>query len=514
MLCGFATAMFTTTIFLYFCAQNTHEISPRTAAILASIMCALAVASYVPALIIFRRAFTAMVFCVMCWLGFYLTPLVFNFFLQYWPLHYGRAISFTTIIFVMAFLAAMLARKAQNTMRAILLFLGVLVVVFAMNFEKLLETVSNANSAANNNVPLKRDFVVDSSAKSPNVFWIHPDGMLGVSSVKKYFGEDQKEFLAALHERGFEINEAANFEARHSTGIAIPVLLNPYAYDMWLRDEIFSAKETLNGYELSFLSENGEFPNAFALRDYDINVVGYFYSYYPIKNSRMWMSGVRKILSYEEINNDWKMGALSFNNPYIIKAIEFLIRKFAGEEYRAKIPEERLKEIFMNGWDASNRYLDVASGLYDTLHGFVAPTRKPNLTFIHYFTPHYPFVHAEDGTIIHSPQNKNPLDYYSQHVWSARILLGLIDIILEKDPDAVIVVQADHGVHANTEDELKKYFGSDVNPLEIWNSTMSALRVPAEYKTGDEHYALETPLNMTRYLVNSFVGKNYEYLKQ
>ena len=62
-------------------------------------------------------------------------------------------------------------------------------------------------------------------------------------------------------------------------------------------------------------------------------------------------------------------------------------------------------------------------------------------------------------------------------------------------------------------ENFKKAFGDKANPRELWNSTMSALRVPAEYKTGDEHYALETPLNMTRYLVNTFVGKNYDYVK-
>lgn len=41
---------------------------------------------------------------------------------------------------------------------------------------------------------------------------------------------------------------------------------------------------------------------------------------------------------------------------------------------------------------------------------------------------------------------------------------------------------------------------------------MSAIRVPEKYQTGEEHYAMENPLNISRYLVNSFVGRNYEYL--
>ena len=86
-------------------------------------------------------------------------------------------------------------------------------------------------------------------------------------------------------------------------------------------------------------------------------------------------------------------------------------------------------------------------------------------------------------------------------------------MILEVDPDAVIVIQADHGLHGNTEEDFKKAFGPDADPIELWNSTMSAIRVPEKFRTGEEHYAMENPLNISRYLVNSFVGRNYDYLE-
>jgi hypothetical protein len=88
----------------------------------------------------------------------------------------------------------------------------------------------------------------------------------------------------------------------------------------------------------------------------------------------------------------------------------------------------------------------------------------------------------------------------------------MIDEILERDPDAVIVLQGDHGLHGNSEAEITDTFGKDaVAP--IWNQVMSALRVPEKYQNGDETYALENPLNMSRYLVNAFVGRNYRYIE-
>ncbi|MBQ4419010.1 MAG: hypothetical protein II870_05175, partial [Synergistaceae bacterium] len=107
-------------------------------------------------------------------------------------------------------------------------------------------------------------------------------------------------------------------------------------------------------------------------------------------------------------------------------------------------------------------------------------------------------------------------NYHAQHVWSGKVLINMIDLILAKDPDAVIIIQSDHGLHGNNEQEFKAAFPDKFNSntaKELWNSTMSAIRVPDKFKTGEEHYALNNPLNITRYLVNNFVGaNNYEYL--
>ena len=131
----------------------------------------------------------------------------------------------TASIFVVALLFAIFSRKLQNTKKITLFFIGVLVVIFAMNFGKLLETTSKAIAAAKTNIPIKKDFIVDSKSKSPNIYWIHPDGMLGVNAVKKFFHEDQEELLSKLKERGFEINPYANFEGRHTTAVAVPDLM-------------------------------------------------------------------------------------------------------------------------------------------------------------------------------------------------------------------------------------------------------------------------------------------------
>jgi len=517
LLCGFAVAMFSAVLMIYFCAQNTSEILPNTALILTAFILWGGVISYALSLIIFRRSFPAMMFCLVCWLGFYLSPLLYKIWLNNLHLKRGVMTSLVLCIVITAFLIAILTRKTQKTIRVTVSLIGVLAVILVMNLGTLIEAASSAKIATNNNnIPIKKDFIIDKNTKSPNIYWIHPDGMLSVNAVKKYFEKDQKEFLAELKERGFEINNGANFEACHLTTIAIPSLMNPYTYDNWITEKISSGRwdDSESIFTFLFIRMNNELQYALAAKNYELNVIGKSFFYYPIKGGRMWFADLNIISSYDEINDNWAINILNFKNPFfqyfVGRFVNYFELKFKGQNYRVQIPEEKLKEIFMNS-HIDNDSTGFAMGLYDTLHGGYA---EPKLTIIHDLTPHYPYFHGEDGSIIHDPENMNPLDYYTQHIYAGKVLIGVIDMILEKDPEAVIVIQADHGLHGNSEADFKKAFGDKADAKELWNSTMSALRVPPEYKTGEEHYALETPLNMTRYLVNSFVGKNYEYLQE
>ena len=67
-------------------------------------------------------------------------------------------------------------------------------------------------------------------------------------------------------------------------------------------------------------------------------------------------------------------------------------------------------------------------------------------------------------------------------------------------------------LHGNTQEDFTAAFGEEAKAEELWNCVISAIRVPEQYQNGEEQFAASNPLNMSRYLVNRFVGKNYEYL--
>ena len=109
-------------------------------------------------------------------------------------------------------------------------------------------------------------------------------------------------------------------------------------------------------------------------------------------------------------------------------------------------------------------------------------------------------------------KNTDPENYPEQHRFSAAFLRRMITRIVESDPDAVIVVQADHGLHGTTEAQIYRAFGKGAVPADLWNHTISAVRVPLKYRNGNEERMRNSPLNISRYLINSFVGRgNYEY---
>jgi hypothetical protein len=133
----------------------------------------------------------------------------------------------------------------------------------------------------------------------------------------------------------------------------------------------------------------------------------------------------------------------------------------------------------------------------------------PRLTIIHDLKAHFSFLRDEDG----SPEARtetaglDPANYPPQHRYAAKIALAYIALILEHDPDAVIVVQADHGLHhlRNREIFLKKG-GTEEDVRIMQNQVMSAVRIPETWGGLEEP---PDPLDISRLLVNRYVGKNY-----
>ncbi len=380
-------------------------------------------------------------------------------------------------------------------------------------------------------IKYKTNYVVDQTTQTPNVYWILCDGMLGFDAMETYYGDKQESLTEALAERGFAIDQSAKFESGHWTRIAVPALMCPDYYDAYLSDIVSDHDQAValrekTGTGLDNARKYNETIEAFRAKGYctaAISVEGpYFYPttdfYYYIKARYLTPPDYRTVPRLVENMHAIDVRFLE-SRLYAYQLGEILLGGLPGILYdkmhpRSNIVELKLKTAFDGASDvllgAGNGKINTAlvTSLYDTLYS--PDLSSPKLVIAHDFLAHVPFDMDENGYQVADAENI--LSYHGQHTYAAKVLINLVDLILEADEGAVIVLQADHGLHSMTQEQITEAFGVDA-VQDIWNSVFSAVRVPKQYQNGEEQYYLTNPLNISRYLVNSFVGRNYDYLE-
>lgn len=546
LLCGVTSVLFPVTILCYFCAQNINEfLKLWLIFFMLGTLVVLAMLAYCISLLVLRQGFLALVFCVVCWTGCYLEPSLIALFDNI-DLYNLRLLCVVLLILAVAVFAVCLLRRIRRDMRKpAALFSTVLTMILAFNLLPIVRAGLSVGTDEQAGKPFyQTDFSIDSKKiDTPNVYWIHPDGMMGVDIIEKYYHDEQPEFLSELTARGFSIDPSAHFDGRTATAYAIAALTSPSAYDAWLSDyTVSSLRDAIFSNRLREVRRHNEMIMAFCQKGYISNVISsasdIYYpalsggAFYSIENDRDEVelsseANMDKLVLLQNIRQNmrgvseflaWifeKLYAIAFLAPPSQWFEELLTPTSVGtsQPFSADIPEDQLKQILpdIQNYIPNSQYESkMVRSLYDILYG--GGSQDPKLVIIHDFMTHGPFFYDENGALTDHVQSYDVMDYYPQHVFSTKVLIDMIDMILEVDPDAVIVIQADHGLRFITEESAKAAFGEDVDVLELRNSTMSAIRVPEKYQTGEEQYALENPLNMSRYLVNSFVGQNYEYL--
>ena len=377
------------------------------------------------------------------------------------------------------------------------------------------------------------EFVVDPSLPTPDIFWIMPDSKLSLETLGSIFGEPLSDFRDAMEERGFLIYSNAmlytgltNFAVvglfspdyydkvlhelyvplLHLTGeewrdmydIVYPVFAssNPYSYH-----EILAALRHRN-YEINFISHTGPmFFRSHPDRIYDIHVAG---------DSPMWHS--RETFEQKRIGRMFAESGdlpklLSLTTP-LIYMHDFVMENFRGYEsmYVPELhPDVEANSLVSHDLLHERRLMRL---FHDAL-----TLPSPKFVFaVSYFTHNWGLQMGD------APWRsiERIIDRIAPaHVHSAEVLLNMIDLILETNPYAVIVIQSDHGIHSAIGsqvggwDYLLQYDFTNDELFELKHSVFSAVRIPEKYGGLDAPIA---PLNIARVLVNRFVGQNYTLL--
>lgn len=381
----------------------------------------------------------------------------------------------------------------------------------------------------------KQDYIIDPPSDEPNVYWIHCDGMLGFSSVEKYFGDGQEEVKQELADRGFVVNENAAFEAGHSTSACVPALMCPDFYDENMMKLVESCKgdSTQVQYAVAdeayerLLSEQryyNETTMAFGTAGFQtVNILAWNWGgggYFPPNTDKQFCCMDSNIVELIIDKEKTLKTEAQFSGGSFTQFEDFVEKTmYPFKKIMDQIDFSGLEDLMLES-SAEKRVVSdevLKDPLYPQVTQCIIPalqnSQSPRFCILAYAQAHRPFIYNEQGEKI-AENNENPVDYLPQHKYAVKVIFNAVDTILAADPDAVIILQADHGLHGNFEKEFKEAFGDDAVASELWNQVFSAIRVPEKYQNGDEIYAYTNPLNISRYLVNNFVGEgNYAYLE-
>ena len=405
---------------------------------------------------------------------------------------------------------------------------GVILLLFLFNAIPAIIPALDERSYFNaeNNWQIRRHFEVDATLPNPDIYWLHMDGMINFEDAEYYFDIQTNESREGLLELGFVINNNAEFIAG-GTRLGVPALLSPDFYDSLLHD-VFKEGRHLMKRERDTMQSNIMEYNDISLAD---DVAPYHELFHAFIQAGYTTTTIARISPtiFTPINHFYNLGDeypfftvnQSLGRHFLVESldlIELLVMmtpipgRFANivsgasdSEWQA-IPShldevDRLTSTTLNL--AHERHLYQA--LIDHLE--TSPTKS-----IAYITLNFTHVTAW-GLQVDEEIDRSRIDLYPlAHKYALHVMFNMIDMILYRNSDAVIVLQSDHGIHCQYSQEALLEAGfTEEEMFRLFDSTISAVRIPERYGGLDEPLA---PLNITRYLVNRFVGENYQLLDQ
>lgn len=368
----------------------------------------------------------------------------------------------------------------------------------------------------------KTDFFVDESVPNPDIYWFHVDGMMSLEVTEDFFGISLDNERYELERRGFAIN----YGARHNvinTESALPSLFSPWFYDDFYGQTLAALDNTPNiiaspnaftvlvntlaenGLTLYDVNQNNETFKAFMSAGYRIVVnadTGWF-NHIPFHVLYNW---------YNQTPTDQPLGI-----P--IDSVEpSALGRIFGEDFARLLsmttpltpildPDAISREDvnFFPIPDHSNRLPAYVSESERQLYANLIDS-------LNIAEPKFSFTTFMD---LHLSRWSTPNKYYSYHQGfhdAFTVMLNAIDIVLSENPNAIIVLQADHGIHGPSSQSAMYEAGHSLETLAtLQRSVFSAVRIPEKYGGLD---ASLDPRNIARELVNRFVGQNYELLPQ
>ena len=379
--------------------------------------------------------------------------------------------------------------------------------------------------------------VVDESKKiKPNIYYIHCDAMMSMEAMSKYFNYDDSYLNDFLTSNDYIVGRDASLIAGHRTQFALVALFNPYYYDNKEKEFLDDVEDTINNgknHSKSYIpySElldkrlNSELLSGLSSAGYKTYGIGIYNqftsidtdSYYYFNYYKAAVNHHGKELTLKMIDSNTSKSSLRrYINLHTLADVYFNPKVFSKFDYMNFLKDT--KNVDTSNLDLSKyKYLDstknekvkmIIAGLRDIYNS----EDSSRFVFVDYDLNHLNIAYDKNGEEEYG-QREFVDAYRENYMYLSYLLVDIVRYINDNDPNSVIILQSDHGNNVTVCETLMKDLDIEKSDCaNIRNSTFSAVYVPEEYKLGNEEY-LNNPLNISRYIINNYVGDNYKYIQ-
>ncbi len=266
------------------------------------------------------------------------------------------------------------------------------------------------------------NFIAADIKKKPNVYLLVMDEYQGTHTMKKHFGFNNKPFIDSLIKRSFFIpsQPISNY---NRTSLSILALLDMSYVKNFTQDDLasgmaynMSAKAISSNKTMQFFRTNG----------------------------------------YKVINNSFFPNAQSGSIRELFLSTEerLLLDKTFGHVFMydlvASVSSNNLHLFLKDGPAKTDFYNQkvIAKTKKD-----IENSKSPCFIYSHFMMPHFPYLRDSSGKLkdigrayVESNEGRNKKSYLSYLLYCNTILIDIVDDILRKDPDAIIILASDHGM--------------------------------------------------------------------
>jgi hypothetical protein len=337
-----------------------------------------------------------------------------------------------------------------------------------------------------------------------NIYFFIFDTMMSVRAVKEYFGAEIDDELELLREMGFHIIESGSFININTTRFSFASLLSPRFFDEYLKKEFELVRHTLRYNYPEFEDINAQTKNKWVQSIHFTPIHSELFAAFRKKNYTVQYTYVPDVVS---------MGKFISKVTCYHTVYSFIHRRY--------FRQSRVPSFSSPMWHNRREKIEHEIHRINELN-----SEKKQLFFSHFFIPHCPYIYFMDGTertesemlSLNVDFEAHMRAFMEQWVFSLRLMISSMESILHNDPKAVIVIIGDHGIGGDGEGahSLLKHFIDDpqYTPADLdilRNEIFVALRLE-DCADAVNNPIFRDPHNIVRYLVNTYVGENYEYL--